>query len=111
MVDKILTSVGIPCAETAFAQQPDGVYAVWGERIEADGSDYGAELLRHDVTVEVYEPAEHVGREERRRLIEALDDRYRAGLIGRWSCDMRVWLLDVRLYLTTYTFSYIERRS
>ncbi len=111
MVVKILSAAEIQHAETLFPRgQPEGVFAVYGDRISADGSDERLSLLEHDVTVELYEPAEWAGREERDRLIDVLDEYYEDGLVQSWDCEMRVWLEDVRLFLTTYHFSYLERR-
>lgn len=110
MVNKILGAAGIPHAETLFLQQPEGVFAVWGDKIESSGSDDSLDLLYHEVLVELYEPAEHDGREERAALIAALDDAYQRCVIGKWDCDMRIWLDDVRLFMTSFHFSYTERR-
>ena len=110
MVHKILTAAQITHAETMFLQQPEGVFAVYGDKMTAGGSDYETELIYHDVVVELYEPSEWAGREERDRLIDALDCAYSGGLIDRWDCEMRVWLADVRLFMTTFNFSYIDRR-
>ncbi len=110
MVAKILTAAGIAHAETYFLQQPEGVFAVYGDQIEADGSDERLCLLQHETIIELYEPAEWVGREERDRLIEALDQAYEDGHIDSWKSEMRIWLADVRLFMTTFKFTYFERR-
>ena len=110
MAEKLLHNANIAQAETMFLQQPDGVFAVWGDEIRADGSDERISELYHAVTVELYEPAEWQGREERDALIDALNEAYADGLIDPWRSEMRVWLADVRLFMTTFEFEYLERR-
>jgi len=110
MVDKILTAAQIEHAETVFIEQPEGVFAVYGDRITADGSDERLHFLQHDVVVELYEPAQWVGREERERLISALNQAYKDGRIEAWECEVRIWLQDMQLFMTTFNFSYYTRR-
>ncbi len=106
---KILENAQINAAETYHIEQPDGVYAEYGVSFEADGSDESLRLVRCSAVVELLEPAEHPDRAERDRLIHTLNQYYKDGVIGAWRCDERIFLQDVRLFMTTFYFTYIRR--
>lgn len=109
MVAEILARVGIPCEETAFLRQPDGTFAVWGDKIEPAGSDYCEEIYEHEVVVELYENPDYPDEVGRKEFQKALKEAYAEGEILRWSCEMRVWLEDVRLFMTAYRIEHTER--
>jgi len=103
-VDQILEKAEIPGGETYWPEQPDGTFAAWGETVTADGSDYGNELQHHDIELELYEPMDQEDYEARRRLQKTLNSEKL-----HWRKEPRVLDLQLRLLMTTYTFSYTER--
>ncbi len=109
LCERILIDAQINGAETFHIQQPEGVYADYGESIGADGSDESLRLLRCSAVIELMEPAENPDRDDRNRLIQVLNDYYKSGRIEAWRCDERIFLQDVRLYMTTFYFTYVRR--
>lgn len=77
-------------------------YCAWGDEIEAYGSDAGNEVLKHSIRLEVYEhtPDPDAHRRLQRVLNEAAIP---------WSKEMRVWMQDVQVYFTVYSYAYTER--
>ena len=106
---KILEKAQICAAETYHTQQPDGVFAEYGESFETDGSDESLRLLKCNGIIELLEPAEHPDRTERDRLMQVLSQYYKDGLIESWRCDERIFLKDVRLFMTTFHINYVRR--
>lgn len=105
LIDEILVDAKIIGGETYWDEQPTQTFAAWGERISSDGSDCGAELLEHECEVELYELMDRPDPEAHSRLQDALD----AHCI-RWTKEMRVLDLKLRLFMTLYIFSHTERR-
>ncbi len=102
--DELLTRAEIPGGETYWEEQPRETYAAWGDTIEADGSDHGNEIQRHEVEIELYELMDKPDPEAHARLqavfnAEAL----------RWRKEPRVLDPQFRLFMTRYTFFYTER--
>ena len=74
--------------------------------VEAEeGSDYDNEIRRYSASMELYEPLDAQAPETHERLQAILDGH---GLL--WKKDERIYLMDLRLLMTGYTFDYIERR-
>lgn len=103
-VDKLIAGAKIPGGETYWPEQPTGTFCAWGETIEAEGSDCCNEILRHDVEIELYEPMDHPNPEAHRRLQKAFNEEEL-----RWRKEPRILDLQLRLLMTTYAFSYMER--
>lgn len=103
MIKNILTAAGVQFKRTRFPQPPKDTYAVYFDDVETDGPDGINAILRHDVTVELYEPKPDDAAEA---AIEAQLDA--AGLT--WTKQDRYWLQDVQRYQVIYEFTYIEKR-
>lgn len=100
MVNDILTSIGLQNRRGRFVRAPGGTYAVYLDDVSAEGPDILPGMLRrHDVTVELYEPAPDDKTEE--DLETVLDA---AGL--RWTKQDRYWIHSEQLYQVVYDFSY-----
>lgn len=91
--------------ETVYLQAPAHTHACWGDRITADGSDYGNEIRTHDYTLELYELPDAPDPDAHARLCDVLDAEGIA-----WTKEPRVYLLDTQLFMTTYSFRCTERR-
>lgn len=108
-LDAIFQKFGIPVEETAFPSPPDGDFAVWGQSIRTEGGDYTAFPKSCSVILEYYEPSDLGGTKTRDHIMDVLDEAVEAGEIEPWSAEPRVWLEDVRLYMTTFNFDYYWR--
>lgn len=106
MIEEILEESGIESAETYFLQQPQGTFLTWGDTITVDGSDYDNEIYSHDVVFELFETPDAPDPAAHERLQAAMN-----AVPVRWTKEPRVWLQDVQLFMTTYTFSFQERRT
>ena len=108
MINTILTASGIPYRQGRFLNPPATTYAIYFDSQEADGPDPVEaaglpRIIRHDVTVELYEPTQDSAAED---AIEAeLDAR---GIL--WSKEDRYWLQNVQRYQVIYEFYYNEKR-
>ena len=105
MLQEILDELGLPEAETFHVRQPKGAFVAWGLAVDAKGSDYDNEIRRYSASIELYEPLDAQAPEAHERL-QAILDEY--GL--PWKKEERVYLMDLRLLMTGYTFDYTERR-
>lgn len=107
MIDKILTTAGVLFRRARFMKPPQGTYAVYLDDTETDGADVpGAGvpyIVRHAVTVELYEPAPD---DDAEQAVEAAI--LAAGL--HFTKQDRYWLQDVQRYQVVYDFSYTEKR-
>lgn len=103
IIKAIFTPTGIPFKRTRFPQPPKDTYAVYMDDVETDGPDGINAILRHNVTVELYEPKPDDAAEA---AIEAQLDA--AGLT--WTKQDRYWLQDPQRYQVIYEFTYIEKR-
>ena len=106
MIKTILAASGIPHRQGRFLSPPAATYAVYFDSQEASGADPipGApKIIRHDCTVELYEPKADL--EAETALEEALDAQ---GL--EWTKQDRYWLSNVQRYQVIYEFSYNEKR-
>lgn len=108
MTAEILNAAGVQCRRGRFLRMPAGTYAVYfddktveaADRVSAEGKL--PRIIRHDVTVEVYEPAPD---DKTETAIEAeLDAR---GL--SWIKQDRYWVDDAQRYQVIYEYSYFEK--
>lgn len=109
ILSEIFETLPFPVKETFFEKPPEGPYAVWGESIRTDGGDYTAWPKFCAVTLELMEPSDLDDSKARQQLMDALDAAVEAGEIEPWSAEPRLWLEDLRRYMTTYTFDYVWR--
>ena len=107
MIKNILTAAGFVENETfrkaRFPQPPASTYIVYFDDVETDGPDGENLILKHDYTLEVYEPTPDDAAEA---AIEAVLDE--VGL--RWSKQDRYWLQEEQRYQVIYELEYIEKR-
>lgn len=103
MVDKILTAAGVRHRRGRFPKPPAGTYAVYMDDIPTDGPDGQPRILRHDVTVELYEPQPDDASEA------AVEEAITAEGV-QWTKQDRYWIQSEQMYQVIYEFSYIERR-
>ena len=103
MITHILTAAGIPHKPARFPDPPTGTYAIYFDDVEVDGPDRLApgvpRIARHEVTVELYEPAQD----------DAAEDALEAQLVAQgltWTKQARYWLDSLRRYQVIYEFSY-----
>lgn len=104
-VDRILADAQISGGETYWDEQPVQTYAAWGDHVTTDGSDFGNELIYHEVEIELYELLDNPEPEAHRRLQAALDAE-----ALRWEKEPRLVDIKLRLFMTLYKFTYTERR-
>lgn len=110
MIKDILTAAGVEHAQGRFLRMPDGTHAVYFDDIEVIAADRvtpptSAGLPRyykHNVSVELYEPAPDDAAEA---SIEAELDAH--GL--PWTKQDRYWLKDVQRYQVVYEFEYTAK--
>lgn len=107
MVNEILSATGIKYARGRFLRLPEVTCAIYFDNVEVITADRVTpptraglpRIYRHDVSVELYEPAPDDATEA---AIEAeLDAR---GI--PWTKEDRYWLQDVQRYQVLYDFSY-----
>lgn len=110
MVKEILTACGIEHTQGRFLRLPDVTCAVYFDDIEVTGADRSGQttewqprICKHDVSIEVYEPAPDDRSEA--ALESELDAR---GL--EWAKQDRYWLKDSQRYQTIYEFTYYTKR-
>ena len=106
MIHEILTASGIPYRESRFLHPPAATYAVTFDDQEVDGPDSltGTPcIVRHDITVELYEPKPDPDAEF------ALESALRAWGLS-YTKQARYWLQNVQRHQIIYEFSYIEKR-
>lgn len=102
MVNKILTASGVPYRRGKFTGKAP-TYAVYTDDITTDGPDGLPLILRHGITVELYESKPDDAAEA---ALEAAISA--AGL--QWEKQDRYWLQTEQLYQVVYEFDYIEKR-
>ncbi|MBR0575683.1 hypothetical protein KCG48_04925 [Proteiniclasticum sp. BAD-10] len=103
MVKDILTAAGVQYKEVRFLQPPAGTYAVYFDAVSARGSDSTILILEHTSTIELYSPNIDTDAEAKIEFELFL----RAMEFGKQD---RTWLKDEQIYMTVYTFDYIEKR-
>lgn len=103
--DTILASAGIVGGETYWTMQPSQTFAAWGDETNAGGSDFDNEIRSHEITIELYELMDSPDPNAHKSLQAALDA---CGL--SWRKRPREVDIQLRLYMTIYTYHYTERR-
>lgn len=103
MIDQIMTATGVPYRKARFAAPPSGSYAVYTDDIETDGPDGINAILKHHITVELYEPKPDDASEA---AIEAAIDAESL----TWTKQDRFWIQTEQRYQVIYEFDYIEKR-
>ena len=106
MIKEILSAAGIPHEPGRFPDPPP-LFAVYFDEVDTtEGPDPvpgATQLLRHDVTVELYEPDHD----------DAAEANLEAELDARgipWTKQAAYWLQNVQRYQVVYEFTYKERR-
>ena len=103
MVSKILTAAGIEHRRGKYTGKAS-TYAVYMDDVTTDGPDgLPLRLLRHDVTVELYESKPDDAAEAALEAAIAAE-----GL--QWTKQDRYWLQTEQQYQVIYDFSYNEKR-
>ena len=103
MVNDILNASGVQYRRGRFPHPPKGAYAVFFDNVTTDGPDGLPWIKRHDVMVELYEPApDDAAEASMEAAISA------AGL--QWEKQDRYWLQTEQMYQVIYEFSYTEKR-
>lgn len=102
MVNDILNASGVQHRRGRFPHPPKGTYAVFFDNVTTDGPDGLPRIKRHDVMVELYEPApDDAAEASMEAAISA------AGL--QWKKQDRYWLQTEQMYQVIYEFSFIEK--
>lgn len=104
MVTDILTDAGITHRPVRFITPPQGTYAVYFDAMEFRGSDDDISVIDHEVTIELYASRLDLNAEVsiELELIKRAIEFEKADV---------VWLDSEKLFQTTYTFDYTEKRS
>lgn len=104
MVNKILSAAGVPHRHARLTGKQLPTEATWLDDITATGSDDArALILRHDVTVELYEDRPD---DESEAAIEDAIEAF--GLT--WTKQDRYWLQTEQRYQVLYSFTYFEKK-
>lgn len=104
MVNKILTAAGIPYRRGRFTHPKAPTYAVYMDDVTTDGSDGGEVLvLRHDITVELYEDKPDDAAEAALEAAITAEGRL-------WTKQDRYWLQSEQQYQVIYEFYYFEKK-
>lgn len=103
MVSDILTAAGVKGRRGRFTGAAPSTYAVWMDDLTTDGPDGIPRIIRHDVTLELYE---HKPDDAKEAALEAAIAA--AGL--HYTKQDRYWLETEQLYQVIYEFTYYEKR-
>jgi hypothetical protein len=103
MVNKILTAAGIKYRRGRFTANAPDTYAVYRDDWDAGGPDDRPLVIRHDITVELYESKPDDKAEA--SIEKAIGE---AGL--HYTKQDRYWLSTEQLYQVIYEFTYYEKR-
>ena len=104
MVTDILTASGIKYRRGRFTGKAPATYAVYMDDITTDGPDGRPWVLRHDVTVELYE----------NKPDDAAEAAIEAAIAGaglQWTKQDRYWLQTEQLYQVIYEFTFYEKKE
>ena len=112
MIHELLTRAKIPNRPVRFPRplkkgEAMPAYAVYFDSVTSSGSDFSNLLRQHDATIELYSdkpPAEAC-----KRLEHELDASAE-WLLDGWERQETQWIEAEALYMTVYSFSYLERR-
>ena len=102
MVNDILTAAGVPSRRGRFTGAKPATYAVYMDDVSTDGPDGLPRILRHDITVELYEDRPDDAAEAALEAAIAA-----AGL--QWTKQDRYWLQTEQQYQVIYEFYYFEK--
>lgn len=102
MVNSILTASGVPYRRGRFTAGSVPTYAVYLDDVTTDGPDDGPRILRHDITVELYEDKPDDASES---AVETAITA--AGL--QWTKQDRLWIDSEKQYQVVYEFTYFEK--
>ncbi len=104
-IENLLTQAGLvrnkTFKETRFTKIPSSDFAVWGDSIETDGSDYENLIVRHSSTIEVY-----TYRPQSEVLKKILSTLWHEGI--KHSVSERIWIGDDQIYLTYIYLDWCE---
>lgn len=104
MVNDILTAAGLQYRRGRFVGSAPGTYAVYRDDQTTEGSDDRPGILvRHDVTVELYED----------RPDDTIETFLEAAIADRgmhYTKQDRYWLQTEQQYQVIYDFTYFEKR-
>lgn len=103
MVNKILTAARIQGRRGRFTPPLPDTYVVWSDNVTTDGPDGAPRILRHDVTLELYESKPNDKAEA------AIEEAIAAeGL--RYTKQDRYWIQSEQMYQVIYEITYYEKR-
>jgi len=94
-----LEATGEPVADTAFVDAVPMPYIVFLDSAKHGGADLQNVLIRHSLTVERY-----AATDEDNEKLEVLFD----AKAFEYKKD-RMWLDDIKCFMTTYDFDFIEK--
>ena len=109
MIDEIMAAAGIPCRRGRFTGKAPATYAVILDDIDtSSGPDpiagrQSPQVLRHDVTLELYEDKPDDAAEAALEAAIAL-----AGL--DYTKQDRYWIQTEQFYQVIYEFTFFEKR-
>ena len=103
MVNKILTAAGVRGRRGRFTGNRPSTYVVWMDDITTDGPDGFPRVLRHDVTLELYE--------------DKPDDKAEAAIEAaiaaeglQYAKQDLYWIQSEQMYQVIYEITYYEKR-
>ncbi|MBD5504088.1 MAG: hypothetical protein HDR09_20065 [Lachnospiraceae bacterium] len=93
---------GIPTAEVAFTKPQKLPFIAVIDRTDEDGDDYHAQIVSHDLTVELY--ADRIDPESERKLEAAFAKQ-------AWKVTKdRTWISSEKMFETIYSTNFKEKR-
>ena len=93
---------GLPTAEVAFTKPQKLPFIAVIDRTDEDGDDYHAQIVSHDLTVELY--ADRIDPESERKLEAAFAKQ-------AWKVTKdRTWISSEKMFETIYTTNFKEKR-
>lgn len=103
MVNRILTTAGVQGRRGRFTGNLPDNYVVWADDVTTDGPDGIPRILRHDVTLELYEHKPDDAMENSLENAIAAE-----GL--QYEKQDRYWIQSEQMYQVVYSFTYYEKR-
>ncbi len=107
-VAQALEEAGIPCRRTVFLNPPQsGSFAVWGDAVSSGGADLRCTRRAHTATLSLCEnqgsDADGVA------VCDAVLDSLIGAMSDGWRRAERTWDNENKVYVTDYTFEFIEK--
>ena len=93
---------GLPTAEVAFTKPQKLPFIAVIDRTDEEGDDYHAQIIFHDLTVELY--ADRIDQESEWKLEAAF-----AKQVWKVTKD-RTWIPSEKMFETIYSTNFIEKR-